>query len=391
MNLIIPLAGMGSRFVEKGMLTPKYLIYASGKRIIEWVLDSINLEEYDQIILILLQEHCISYGADKVVKSINPKIQTVIIPDITEGTTCTVLEAENSIINTNLPVVIHTSDVWFSPYLNAKHEFSYDGETDAYLLTFLANNPSYSYTLCDGQGFVTSVREKERISRHANIGVYSFRSFKLFKELAIDAIKNKEKVKNEYYIAPLFNQLISKRGIAKAVEKSIVHVMGTPDELDFFIDYIKLDYDVKNSKIALVSDHSGFEAKSTFIKIAGNLNINTIDLGCYSESPCDYPDFIIPAAREYEKKRFDYLIAFCRSGQGVNITLNKFPTIISCLVYDNNSLKLALQHNCPNALAVSSKFFDSENKVSDFWNILSSTSFQGGRHSSRVQKVLNIS
>lgn len=384
MNLVIPLAGEGSRFVEKGIKTPKYLIHVGSKKIIDLVLDTIETSEYEQIIFLINENHELSYGVSRFLQGLCHNCEVVVIPEITEGTTCTVLWAEKVIRDQSLPLVIHTSDIWFTPRLKVSELFA-DG-TDGTTLTFKANSPSYSYALDDGK-MVTRTEEKRRISRWANIGVYAFKSFEMFKEYANDAISNKEKTKNEYYIAPLFNKMLADKKAVSFIRREYVHVVGTPDEHGFYVDHVMRTQKLK--VIGVVCDHSGFAGKNLVLDfLKSHDSMSGIDLGCYSPEPCDYPDFVIPAVKELQSKRIDFLIAICHSGQGVNIALNKQQGVISCLVYDIESLSLALRHNCPNALSISDRSINYE-QIDSFFEMLTSEMFEGGRHSARLWKLLN--
>ena len=386
MNLVIPLAGLGSRFVKKGINTPKYLLHASGKRIIEWVIDSLNIDEYSQIIFILNQAHCLSHASDRVLKELYPNSEIVILPELTDGTTRTVLYAEDIIKDKNIPLVIHTSDVWSNPRLSLD-EFDFK-EDDGYLLTFKANSPGYSYSEITDKGQVTRTREKQRISRYANVGIYAFKSFNMFKKYAEQAIENEEMYNKEYYIAPIYNGAIEDGRKIMSIERKNVHVMGTPEEYEFFINHVNLNKE--NLTIGLVSDHSGFKEKEEVKRaLKRRSKLGVLDFGCYSSTPCDYPDFVIPAAQELEKNRIDILFAFCHSGQGVNICLNKHSEIISCLINNQESLELAVAHNCPNAYSFSCINFKDIN-VEKMIDAVVENKFEGGRHSVRLQKVLDI-
>ena len=352
-NLIIPLAGKGSRFTKAGIYTPKYKLNAGTKKILEWVLSTISVDEYDQAIFLVNKQHQLDFAVDHYIRSIVPNADICILDTFTQGSLSTVLEAESLIRDKSLPVVIHTSDVWFSDSfsINELDFTSYDGFT----ITFKSNNSGCSF--CKVQdGYVELIKEKQRISNLANVGVYAFSSFELLQKYANCMIKDNELTKNEFYIAPIFNRLIDSGLKVSHKSVDIVHVMGTPDELDFFKSHLRSLNTPVN--LGLVSDHSGFKAKQIFRESIRDLpgNIKVVDYGCYSTDPCDYPDMVGDARKDLKSNHIDLVFGFCKSGQGVNICANKHDLIISCLITDLKSLKLALMHNAPNFLA-----FNAEN------------------------------
>ena len=138
--------------------------------------------------------------------------------------------------------------------------------------------------------------------------------------------------------------------------------------------------------IVLASDHAGFELKE---KIKQHLQNYTIkDVGCFSVESVDYPDFAHLAAKEVINNTNTVGILCCGSGNGINITANKYKEIRSALCWKKEIAELARQHNDANVLALPARFI-SEVEAIDIVNAFLNTPFEGGRHLNRVNKITN--
>ncbi len=140
-------------------------------------------------------------------------------------------------------------------------------------------------------------------------------------------------------------------------------------------------------KIAVGSDHAGFDMKE-FVKnkLNNNKNYLVTDFGTDSNEAVDYPDYAHLVAKSIENKDCDIAIIICGSGNGVNITVNKYPNVRSALCWNSQIAKLARLHNDANILALPARFIDlqeAENIINTFLN----TEFEGGRHKRRVNKI----
>lgn len=230
--------------------------------------------------------------------------------------------------------------------------------------------------------------EKEIISQIANVGIYSFRSVDEFRKHSISLLKNDRKVKNEFYISSVFELLISDGAFVRSIEVPDVHIVGTPSELKFFSQYVLPT--MNPGIIGLVSDHSGFKFKKELIALLNQSSYTTVDYGCFSISSCDYSDYVPIACKGLIDSEVDLVIGSCQSGQGVNIAANHQKNILSIIPMNKDSLVEARQHNCPNFLSFPSRLWkpiDAYNAFSDSYN---NSHFQGGRHSTRIQKLLGM-
>ena len=139
-------------------------------------------------------------------------------------------------------------------------------------------------------------------------------------------------------------------------------------------------------KIAIGADHAGYKLKEDLKPLFKQLNWELKDFGTYSEERADYPDFAHPVALAVESKEFDFGIVICGSGNGVNMAANKHQGIRSALCWSVEIAKLARQHNDANVLALPARFI-SLAEAQEMVKTFITTSFEGGRHAERVNKI----
>ena len=162
-----------------------------------------------------------------------------------------------------------------------------------------------------------------------------------------------------------------------------MHVLGTPQDLDFYIKNVHPKLTDKN--IAICADHSGFEAKEDFKSILDEIGIGYTDYGCYVNKNCDYADFVSLSVRAIQTNQSDFAFGFCRTGQGINIAANKSSGIRGAIVSDEYTAKYSRKHNCANFFSIPSKYVNRES-MKDIFTSLSNESFDGGRHLTRLKK-----
>lgn len=139
-------------------------------------------------------------------------------------------------------------------------------------------------------------------------------------------------------------------------------------------------------KIALCSDHAGYELKSIIEGYLESQDIEYEDFGTFSADSCDYPDFAHPAAEAIEQGRCYPGIAICGTGNGIGMTLNKHQGIRAALCWNADLARLARQHNDANCLVLPGRFIDPATAI-NLVDIFLSTKFEGGRHERRVAKI----
>ena len=143
---------------------------------------------------------------------------------------------------------------------------------------------------------------------------------------------------------------------------------------------------ISSLRIALASDHAGYNLKLKVIEHLQKQGAATKDFGCFSTESCDYPDFAHPMATAVENGEFDFGITICSTGNGICMTANKHQGIRAALCWDEPIARLARQHNNANVLGLPANFITEELALK-MVDIFFSTEFEGGRHERRVNKI----
>ena len=138
--------------------------------------------------------------------------------------------------------------------------------------------------------------------------------------------------------------------------------------------------------IAICSDHAGYELKSILEGYLEANNLEFEDFGTFSAESCDYPDFAHPCASAVEEGKCNPGIAMCGSGNGIAMTLNKHQGIRAALCWTPELAALARLHNNANVLVLPARFIAPEEAIKIVDTFLS-TSFEGGRHQRRIDKI----
>lgn len=138
--------------------------------------------------------------------------------------------------------------------------------------------------------------------------------------------------------------------------------------------------------ISIGADHAGVEYKKAILTMLKKMGHKTIDRGTSGTKSVDYPDFIHPVATDLEKGKADLGVIICGSGNGVAITANKHQQIRAALSWNMEIAELARAHNNANIVAIPARFV-SENLAKEIVKTFLNTSFEGGRHQRRVDKI----
>ncbi len=237
-NIVIPMAGEGSRFSEAGYSKPKPFIDVAGKPMIVRVLENLSCPNA-QYILIARKQHIERESAlvEKIKKQFN--VIFISIDQLTEGTACTVLFARKY-INNDAPLIVANSDqivdIDIVDFVNNAMSRKLDGS----ILTFIDKykDPKWSFAKIDQNNLVVEVREKKVISQYATVGVYFYSKGKDFVNSTIDMMVRNERVNNEFYTCPTYNYSIingAKIGIYN-IEFNQMHGIGTPEDLNLYLN-----------------------------------------------------------------------------------------------------------------------------------------------------------
>lgn len=140
-------------------------------------------------------------------------------------------------------------------------------------------------------------------------------------------------------------------------------------------------------KIAICSDHAGFELKTKIMQHLQEKNVEGIkDFGAFSSESSDYPDYAHPMASAVENGEFDFGISVCGSGNGINMTVNKHQGIRAALCWTKEIALLAREHNNANVISLPARFI-TEQEAFDMVDAFFSTDFEAGRHLQRINKI----
>ncbi len=380
-NVLVPMAGLGSRFQKAGYNIPKQLIFCYDRQLIDISLDCLDYSNCN-LIFVVRDDQVFNHKIDKILKQkFGDDIKVVVLDKLTDGSVASCLAASEFIENSS-PLLIHTLDVEFSPKISVSElDLS---STDGIIYTFKSNSPNYSYVQMDSSGRITKTAEKKVISDRACVGIYVFRSGLTFCSYARKMIQKDIRTNGEFYITPLYNLLIEDGLVVKESPVEKMHVFGTPEEFDFYKNNVCKR--LGDRPIALCSDHSGFSAKESFKEILSDLGLNYIDFGTFVDEDCDYNTFIDQAAKSIMNRECDYGFGFCRTGQGVNICANKQKGIRSALIYNEFAMEMAIRHNCANFFAIPQMNID-KSSLYAYIKMLSEHTFDGGRHQMRIQNL----
>lgn len=237
-NVLIPMAGEGSRFALAGYTFPKPIIEVNGDPMIKVVTDNLNLDA--NYIFIIRKEHDEKFNISSTLKQIKPGCKIVHVDKLTDGAACTTLLAKEYIDNEN-PLLIANSDQ-FVEWDSCEFYHSINTDIDGSILTFESVHPKWSYVKLDSDGNVTQVAEKEVISNQATIGIYYFRKGSEYVKYAESMISKNIRYgqsfngKGEFYVAPVYNEAIEDGKIIKTFNVDKMWGLGTPEDLNMFLE-----------------------------------------------------------------------------------------------------------------------------------------------------------
>ena len=232
LNVLIPMAGAGSRFEKAGYTFPKPLIDVNGKPMIQVVVDNLNLDA--NFIYVVQKSHREKYNLDTLLNLITPNCTIIEVDGITEGAACTALMAKD-LINNDSPLFFANSDQYVewnsNEFMYKMQETNFDGG----IVTFKSTHPKWSFAKLDENNFVSMVAEKNPISDLATVGYYFWKNGVDFVKYAEQMINNNIRVNNEFYVCPVFNEAINDGKKIITFNASKMWGLGTPEDLDFFL------------------------------------------------------------------------------------------------------------------------------------------------------------
>jgi len=231
LNVLIPMAGAGSRF--EGYTFPKPLIDVKGKPMIQLVVENLNIEA--NYIYVVQKVHREKYNLDTLLNLITPGCKIVEVDGVTAGAACTALLAKEHIDNEN-PLFFANSDQFVEWDSN---EFMYkmnETNSDGGIVTFRATHPKWSFVKIDENGLVTEVAEKNPISDIATVGYYYWKQGSDFVKFAEEMIDENIRVNNEFYVCPVFNHAIKHGKHIRTFDVPKMWGLGTPEDLNYYLE-----------------------------------------------------------------------------------------------------------------------------------------------------------
>ena len=232
LNVLIPMAGAGSRFEKAGYTFPKPLIEVNKKPMIQVVVENLNIDA--NYIFVVQQEHRVKYNLDTLLNLIAPGCKIVETEGVTEGAACTALLASEFIDN-DAPLFFANSDQFVDWNSN---EFMYkmnESDADGGIVVFEATHPKWSFAEINQNNIVTRVAEKNPISTNATVGFYYWKKGSSFVKYANQMIDNNVRVNNEFYVCPVFNEAIQDNKKIISFKANTMWGLGTPEDLELFL------------------------------------------------------------------------------------------------------------------------------------------------------------
>jgi beta-phosphoglucomutase-like phosphatase (HAD superfamily)/dTDP-glucose pyrophosphorylase len=231
-NILIPMAGNGSRFSKAGYENPKPLIDVNGKPMIQRVVENIGIP--GNYIFIVQSEHYKKYNLESALTLLVPGCKIIQVDGVTDGAARTALLA-TEYINNPRPLIIANSDQLLewnsSEFISQLLEVGADGN----MALFLANEDKWSYAKIKNNRII-EVAEKVVISNNASTGIYGWSKGSDYVKYAKQMIKKDIRVNNEFYICPVYNEAIqdNKRILPMFIDK--MHGLGTPEDLNLYLE-----------------------------------------------------------------------------------------------------------------------------------------------------------
>ncbi len=243
MEIVITMAGIGLRFRKAGYQVPKYMIDACGKTLFEWSMESLKgFYQKDNTYYFVVRKEDVAAGfiTEKCKQEQINNVRIIELDNQTDGQATSAMLAAK-FWDKKKPLLIYNIDTYVEAFEMTAQQMQGDG----FIPCFHAEGDHWSFVeLAEPEKNVEEtsavmVREKLRISDNCTLGAYYFKSCELYERLYREYYSQDENLeKGEKYVAPLYNYLISQGGVVKIsiVDEKKVHVLGTPEELQVFID-----------------------------------------------------------------------------------------------------------------------------------------------------------
>lgn len=240
LNIVLPMAGRGSRFANAGYTLPKPLIPVHGVPMIKVVVDNLTPKYEHRFIFVAQQAHIDQYDLVPKLKSYAKNVEIIGINGITEGQVCTALLAQKFFDNDE-PLMNANSDQYIDIDINEYLDAMNERDLDGMIMTMKADDPKWFYARTNEDGFVIETAEKKVISEDATVGIFNFKHGRDLVRAANQMIADDIRVNGEFYTCPAYNYLIKegkKIGIYGIGEEyNGMYGLGIPKDLEFFLQH----------------------------------------------------------------------------------------------------------------------------------------------------------
>lgn len=240
LNIVLPMAGHGSRFAKAGYLDPKPLIPMGGKPMIEVVIDNLRPSTPHRFIFVCQQAHLDDYGLQARLEAISPGCAIVPVAQVTEGAACTVLLAR-AMIDNEQPLMIANCDQYVDIRIDDYLARMEQQQLDGLIMTMTADDPKWSFARFGADGAIVEVVEKQVVSDEATVGIYNYARGSDFVAAADAMIAQDLRVNGEFYVAPAYNEMIARHcrlGYYNiGSERDGMYGLGIPDDLEYFMQH----------------------------------------------------------------------------------------------------------------------------------------------------------
>lgn len=228
LNLVMPMAGRGSRFARQGIHEPKPLIDLGGKPFFWWAVESVRrAAPLGELVFVILEEHVREWALDRSIRDFYPTATVLAIPEVTSGSAETAALGVAALKGTG-PLAINDCDHAFVASGLEAVIRDLEQDTAGTLMTFRADSPNYSFVRLAPDGSVSGTVEKEVASPFAIAGCYLFRSPALFTQQYHAYVENCPY--NELFISGMYNQMLAEGKLVSKLVLDQHFAFGTPDE-----------------------------------------------------------------------------------------------------------------------------------------------------------------
>ncbi|MFC5430230.1 glycosyltransferase family 2 protein [Paraburkholderia denitrificans] len=238
LNIVVPMAGAGSRFANAGYLDPKPLIQVRGVPMIAVVINNLKPSCEHRFIFVCQRSHIERFRLAEKLSAWAPGCEIVGLDGITQGAACTVLAAREHISEKDSLTIANSDqyvDIDIDDYLVEMERQNLDG----LIMTMTADDPKWSFVGLSDEHLVNNVVEKQVISNEATVGIYNFRRGGDFLRAADAMIRKELLVNGEYYVAPVYNEMIAECasiGISNVGREGAgMYGLGIPADLERFL------------------------------------------------------------------------------------------------------------------------------------------------------------